>query len=534
MNEIKFNITNNAWNNNGLVRLIIELKKNFFNDVLINEYDDCVILFSNTDKDISFYLNAVINYLAIYGTYNFSQIFKIINYNLNLTNKFVPNKEYPNEKTDFKKTKDITKDYRDELKEKGIKTVVKSKEQIWKQRMSYINSSDKYLSHGLKFESTSDFKKMIENEFKNKTCPNCGSISKYQINILQSINPLINEHHNNENEGFSTNFRKNPQFCPNCLYLSWLSVFDKYIPFYKSGDVFLALPNIENLNILEKIATNLSLDSQYINFSDPNVMNYNSNIKNFNNNSKYAALLSLLHNIQNNFSKDVDDDVFQMFTETELMDIVDWIFITKDSFSINRIQANRNVYKILIAQKDTKGNDIYLVNDFLNKINFGRFMSHQIDKFFKSFLELDYNNIALSLFEMLKSEISFFGGYYPIFLFKEIFLNQIMGEILMLDRNFKEACRSIASNIGKSFYKDVGLLSKFAYATDKQSFNQYIEEAFFLMAKKSALSDVEFYSNGKELEVFFDEFENEDFAEVKSYFVSFMSSSALYEKQNQN
>ena len=134
---------------------------------------------------------------------------------------------------------------------------------------------------------------------------------------------------------------------------------------------------------------------------------------------------------------------------------------------------------------------------------------------------------------MLKSEISFYGGYYPIFLFKEIFLNQIMGEILMLNDNFKEACRSIALNIGKSFYKDVGLLSKFAYATDRQSFNQYIEEAFFLMAKKSALSDKTFYSNRKELEIFFEEFEHEDFTEAKSYFVSFMSSSALYEKSSE-
>ena len=44
------------------------------------------------------------------------------------------------------------------------------------------------------------------------------------------------------------------------------------------------------------------------------------------------------------------------------------------------------------------------------------------------------------------------------------------------------------------------------------------------------VSNVQFYSNGKELEIFFDGLNNNNFRETKSYFVSFMSSNALYEK----
>lgn len=532
MDTIQFNMTNNAWINNGLVRLIIELEKHFSNEVSVDKYAESVILSSNTDKDIGFYLNEIIHYLAAYGTYNFSQAFKIINLNINSIDKFIQPKEFPDETKDFKMKEDIPKEKRDELKKLDKKYTINSKEQIWKMRMSYINSSSNYLTYGLSFNSTSLFEKLINNEPKNKICPSCGGISKNQINILQSINPLINEHHNNESDGFSTNFRKSPQFCPNCLYLSWISVFDKYIPFYRNNnDILLALPNISDLNILEKISRNLSLSSQYIDFSNSNVTNYNTNIKFFINNiSKSAALLSLLHNIQNNFSKDSSEDIFQIFTETELMEIIDWIFITKDSYSINRIQANKNVYKILKAQEDSNGNEIYIVNDFFNKINFRNVIPYQIEKFFKSFLDLDYNKISFSLFELLKSDIIFYGGTKPIYLFKEIFLNQIMGELTMLNEDFKKACKSIAQTIGKAFFNDIGLLSKFAYATDKQIFNETIEEAFFLMAKKSSLSEENFYSNGKELEIFFDGFDNEDFAEVKSYFVSFMSSSALYTK----
>ena len=48
-------------------------------------------------------------------------------------------------------------------------------------------------------------------------------------------------------------------------------------------------------------------------------------------------------------------------------------------------------------------------------------------------------------------------------------------------------------------------MSKFAYATDEVSFKEYIEESFFLMAKKSALSSEKPpYSNIRELEIFFD------------------------------
>lgn len=528
MDSIQFNVTNNPWVNNGLTRLIVELEKNFTNEVSIEKYDGYIILYTLTDNDISYYLNEVIHDLAAYGTYNFSQNIKSINKELNKS--FIPPKLYPNEKDDFNQKEDIPQETRDEYKKLGNKRNILSKEKKWKMRMSYINNQNNYLTFGLNFDSTTAFKKLVENEHKNKICLNCGSISNNQINVLQSINPLINEHHNNENEGFSKNFRKNPQICPNCLYLSWLSVFDKCIPFYRSNnDIFLALPNIYDLTILEKISINLSINGQYIDFSDSDVTNYNTNIKNFNSNSKSAALLSLLHNIQNNFSRDENDDIFQVFDENELIDIVDWIFIKKDLFSINRIKANNNVYKILKSQKDNNDIEIYLVNDFFNKINFKSLSQYQIDRFFNSFLELNHEKIALSLFEIFKSDVSFYS-IRPIYLFKKFFLKEIMGEILMLNDNFRKACKSIAQTIGNAFYKDVGLLSKFAYATDKQTFNACIEEAFFLMAKKSSLSDENFYPNGKELEIFFNEFDNEDFAEVKSYFVSFMSSSALYGK----
>ena len=55
------------------------------------------------------------------------------------------------------------------------------------------------------------------------------------------------------------------------------------------------------------------------------------------------------------------------------------------------------------------------------------------------------------------------------------------------------------------------------------------------MAKKSALdSDKNFYLNKNDLETLFDNLNNENFNETKSYFVSFMSCGAIYKKNKIN
>lgn len=529
--SIEFHITNNAWINNGLVRLIIELEDKFANELLINRENNSVIINSKSNKSIEDYLNDVLNYLAAFGTFNFSQELKKINKYLNYS--FQPKNPYPLNPKETKETENITKDIRDEMKKVDKNLKISSKIQIWKRRVSYIDKkSDNYFKFGLNFKDSDEFTKLIENAEKKNICPVCGSLSEKMIDIKQSINPLSNEHHNNKVEGFG-GLRLNNKFCPKCNFLSLISFFDKYIPFYQDdkNNVFLALPNIYDLSILEKIASNLSLNGQYIDLSNENVTNYNKNIINFVNiSSNSASMLSLLNNIQNKFSKDQSDDLFQILSSDELMEIVDWIFIKKDSFSINRIKANNNVYKILKPQIDENGDEFYLVNDIFNKNTFKNFSPFKIEKFFKAFLDFNDEDISKYLFEMVKSDVKFFN----IYRFKELFLDKILGEILMLNEEFKKACKSISETIGKSFYKDIGLLSKFAYATDDKMFKEYLEEAFFLMAKKSALGSETSYSNRNELEIFFDGLDETNFRETKSYFVSFMSSSALYTNYKTN
>ena len=66
--SIQFDVTNNAWINNGLVRLIVELEDKFEEDVLIERKNNSVIIYSKTEIPIEYYLNEVLIYLAAYGT----------------------------------------------------------------------------------------------------------------------------------------------------------------------------------------------------------------------------------------------------------------------------------------------------------------------------------------------------------------------------------------------------------------------------------------------------------------------------------
>lgn len=244
MESITFNITNNAWINNGLGRLIIELETNFSEEVSVNMINNSVEIYSNSEKDVLEYISEIVSYLAAFGTYNFSTSFKLIN--LNSDSNYKPNCPYPKVPRDLE-TMNITKDDKEILKKFNISDR-STKQKIWKMRMSYLGSNDSNFKLGINFKNTDVFKKLSEESSNRKICPNCGCYVNNLIKVKRFFNPLMNEHHNNDVDGFGA-FRKNISFCPKCVLLSYISLFDKYIPFYQTSkqEVFLALPNTYNV-----------------------------------------------------------------------------------------------------------------------------------------------------------------------------------------------------------------------------------------------------------------------------------------------
>lgn len=118
----------------------------------------------------------------------------------------------------------------------------------------------------------------------------------------------------------------------------------------------------------------------------------------------------------------------------------------------------------------------------------------------------------------------------PLYLFTELFLKKIMGESTMLEDDIKDACKSVGKTIGKGFSEDVGMLTKFAYSSGPDEFKKALEDASFRLAKISALdTNKSFYLDANYLEILMNSMNNDNFNDLKTYFVSFMSSYVLSE-----
>ncbi len=553
MNEITFYSTNNAWTNNGLVIMAQKLDYGYENEIEVKYSDDSISFKSITDKSITDFIAETMQTLASKGTYNFSTAFKVLNNDDGLGSSHQPPKEYPIKKGEAKgEIIKITDEERRFLKKKSY-TDYKEKQQVWKMRMSYFGTEKNYLDIGLNLKDHSSFKKLISYENGKNICPLCGISSKTLIDVTQSSNPLFGEHHNNELEGISPDIRKKTKICPKCVILCYFALFDYYIPFYRTkgnkGKSYLSVPNTIELELLRKVSNNLSLKGQYIDFSDPSCTSYRTNIKNLSNTSKSASLLALLHNIKNRYHEAETEELnmsFEPIEKYEFKELTDWLFISSN-YQITHIKSNEKIYNILEPLKDPKNDsDIYLVTHFLNSFSFDIFNENEVEKFFNGILTLDPKKIADGLFRISKESISNVNKMWvrylpqnspPLYLFTEVFLEKIMGESTMLEDNLKDACKSIGKTIGKGFSEDVGMLTKFAYSSGPDEFKKALEDAAFRLAKISALdTNKSFYLDSNNLEILMNSMNQNNFSDLKTYFVSFMSSYVLtenYKKKQQ-
>ncbi|ATZ60995.2 MAG: hypothetical protein BME93_02385 [Methanosarcinales archaeon Met12] len=539
------NSTNNSWVNNGLIALVQEVRKinELSEDETNIELNEGHILISSEDSE-SLYgcISQALHNIAAKGTYNFSTAFKIINKESNAS--YAPPKEYPALKGEVKNTMGILDSERKILKDKNHSDG--KRQQIWKMRMNYLGSEDNYLGIGLNLKNHGDFKKLRELKDGNEICPVCGMATSTLIEMKQFFNPLSSEHHNNIVEGFSTDIRKKVKSCPKCIILSYFSLFDYYIPFFyiPGKETYLAIPNTVNIETLRIINNNLSLKGQYVDFSGSRCTSYSTNIRFLPHKSKSASMLTLLHNIKNRYSeKDPEELTISPFievTKEKFVDMVEWLFISKNSHSIFHRRANEKVYEILKPHKDpTNNDDVYLVPDVLCNFSFDIFDENEMERLYNGILKFDAKKISNGLFKMAKESISKSDrirmgsraqGSPPLYLFREVFLDKIMEVSTMLEENVRKACKEVAETIGKGFSEDVGMMTKFAYASSPEDFRSAMADASFRLAKISALNkDKNYWLDKESMEIFLGSLERAKFDDIKNYFVSFMSVYTLSE-----
>lgn len=539
--EISFYITSNPWINNGLVRLAHTIEKDFEDKVEISTYDDYITL--RGEEDIYEYIAKALKILAIKGTYNFSTAFKIINNDSDAS--YSPPKAYPEEKDDFKKKMEILDSERAILKKRKVESSKNQK--IWKKRMSYLGKPGNYIKAAFDPINTKGFKNLKKFKPEKNVCPICGMPSNNPVDIKEFFNPFSVDHHNNEIEGASSNMRKNAKACPKCTVLSYFSLFDSIIPFYTVSNkaTYLALPGSKNLRTLRTICNNLSLSDHYIDFKDGSVTSYSTNIRHLPGNLPSATLLALLNNIVNHYSrKQTEITSFSAFIPVsgeDFSEMVEWEIIekTKNIKSITHTKVDPRTYSLLKPGTDPKSKSkVYLVPDILCKMSFTSFDEHDIEQFYNALLKINPERISRSLFRIAKQSISkkdririetpTEGHSSPAELFKDIFLPQFMEIAIMLDEETKKACESIAQTIGSAFSKDVGMMTKFAYASNEEDFRGALTDASFRLAKRTALDDKEdFFLKDDFMRSVLISLENETFEDIKNYFISFMSVYAI-------
>ncbi len=537
--EMTLNITNNSWINNGLILLAQNLREWFKGKLDVEFYEDYISI-SGREEELYNSLSQALHNIAAEGTYNFSTAFKIINNESSAD--YTEPKAYPDKKGDGKATMEILDSERKILKDK--KQYDGKKQQIWKMRMSYFGSEDNYLKIGLNLKDQGVFEKFKKNKDRKEICPICGMSTDILIEMNQFLNPLSSEHHNNVVDGVSTDIRKKAKACPKCIILCYFSLFNHYIPFFyiPGKETYLAIPNTANIETVRIINNNLSLKGQYVKFSDPQCTSYSTNIRFLPHKSKSASMLALLHNVKNRYSEIPPKELsfFREVSKEKFIDMIEWLFISKNSYSITHIRANEKVYEILNPFKDpVNENNVYLVPDVLCNHPFDIFDENSMEKFYNGILKLDAPKISDGLFLMAKESISKSNriwkrfraqGSSPLCLFKEVFLDKIMEVSTMLEENVRKAYKEVAKTIGKGFSEDVGMMTKFAYASGPEDFRSAIEDASFRLAKTSALNKDKNYWLGEEsMEMLFESLESAKFDDIKSYFVSFMSVYALSE-----
>lgn len=537
--EMTLNITNNSWINKGLILLAQNLREWFKGKLDVEFYEDYISI-SGREEELYNSLSQALHNIAAEGTYNFSTAFKIINNESSAD--YTEPKAYPDKKGDGKATMEILDSERKILKDK--KQYDGKKQQIWKMRMSYFGSEDNYLKIGLNLKDQGVFGKFKKNKDRKEICPICGMSTDILIEMNQFLNPLSSEHHNNVVDGVSTDIRKKAKACPKCIILCYFSLFNHYIPFFyiPGKETYLAIPNTANIETVRIINNNLSLKGQYVKFSDPQCTSYSTNIRFLPHKSKSASMLALLHNVKNRYSEIPPKELsfFREVSKEKFIDMIEWLFISKNSYSITHIRANEKVYEILNPFKDpVNENNVYLVPDVLCNHPFDIFDENSMEKFYNGILKLDAPKISDGLFLMAKESISKSNriwkrfraqGSSPLYLFKEVFLDKIMEVSTMLEENVRKAYKEVAKTIGKGFSEDVGMMTKFAYASGPEDFRSAIEDASFRLAKTSALNKDKNYWLGEEsMEMLFESLESAKFDDIKSYFVSFMSVYALSE-----
>jgi hypothetical protein len=335
-----------------------------------------------------------------------------------------------------------------------------------------------------------------------KNCDLCGHLNDDLENATQSINPLLNKHHNVKIREFASG-NTYYQICPACYLTNLCTALNKNIPFVydvSNQQTSLILPDVPDLELLRKILVRLEENLRDLN--EKKELYTSTNLREYWWHDPYSLALVLLHSIFYKFS-------IKEYTEEWSFDPIAnknqsitylnrWLIIpfTKPQNvrfgNIHIVEVDHRLYDFIKPIPLNDGIELRLVPDILSRMKPKTKRPDGILVIRHLCQAIGTSDTALlntALFELYKhgDAITFIpqaGMPHPIRLLPQ-FVQYFLEVNEMLDKELRDDLRAFGTSVGLAFSHDVTLISKLYNVSNEGDFRSILNQIMFRLYKLS-------------------------------------------------
>ena len=400
----------------------------------------------------------------------------------------------------------VSDDDRILIKEKWKNSTVKDNVSRIQMRFNFIgigNSAKKFKSELQK--NIQDFIQDWQIGDGKKVCDMSGRSCSKTKDLLQVVNPIANKHHNTKARGFYGSAVV-PKVGPVYYLLSLSATLDENIPFVynpANQSIKLILPEINNLELLAKVHERLN-DNLRDDLRQKELYPYTNLRTQIRVSNQYSLAISLFHNIFYEFTPADDDDEtdgewnFSPLVEDStksVSQLTRWVIIpyvkgqvvTFQNF--HTVEVDARLYDF-VKPIDFKPKSIKLVLDLLVRMS-SRTPDGEnaIGQFCQAIATSTHALMKVALYSLWKHQKAVLispqrGAPHPVRLLQP-FVNHFLEVNQVLDAELREDLRALGTTIGKTFYKDVTLITKLYNVSSVNAFREALSVVMLRLYKYS-------------------------------------------------
>ena len=494
-------LTGNPWTDFGIVSFCQELTNAYFPNTLELTPHHAHITIDATDMDrITEWLNQRLRE-RWNRLYWFSRGAKILG-RTGLSALTYDNDDF----VDYDKSViQITEDESAEIKEKWKGSTLKDKLTLTQVRFNFIgirNNAETFKKG--QADNIRDFIQDWTGAAGKKVCEVSGYPTAKPKKLLQVVNPFASKHHNTKVRGVFNN-SANPNVGGVYYLINMYATFDENIPFvYEPGSqrVCLILPEIPNLEILSRVYSRLH-ENLRDDLRGSELYPYTNLRGRIQVSNRYALVLSLFHNIFYEFRglQPVADDILgdEWNFSSTLADpdkLTRWIIIpfTKGQNVIfqnfHTVDVDARLYDF-IKPIPFEQNEIQLVPNILARMR-PKMKSpdgdNALGQLSQAIATSTPSLMKLALFNLWKHTDAVLispqpDAPHPVRQLR-IFINHFLEVNQMLDEKLRDDLRAFGTTIGRTFCKDVTLISKLFNISSVNAFREALNTVMFRFYKK--------------------------------------------------